>query len=79
MTVQAACGTSVLQDSKVIRVLGESLPDGRRPFPRGPPQCGVGGLRAKAVQRRRSAWCPVDRCSVGLRGLTAAVRIENDP
>lgn len=26
VTVQAACGSSVLQDSRVIRVLGESVP-----------------------------------------------------
>lgn len=28
VTVQAACGTSVLQDSRVVRVLGESPPQG---------------------------------------------------
>lgn len=29
VTVQAACGNSVLQDSKVVRVLGEPPPQGR--------------------------------------------------
>lgn len=57
VTVQAACGTSVLQDSRVIRVLGESLPEGQRAL------CGSAGLGAGVAPQ--GADCR-DACSAAV-------------
>lgn len=54
VTVQAACGNSVLQDSRVIRVLGESFPHSlHRPawvYGRGGPVLSCLALGCRGVQ-----------------------------